>query len=55
MVSDVNLHPYTAEDELMMVYCPGWASSPVWDWSGVDDDIPLYSPLLVRRCRLTSG
>ena len=34
------------EDELMMVYCPGWASSPVWDWSGVDDDIPLYSPLV---------
>ena len=31
------------EDDLMRVYCPGWASSSVWDWSGMDDDTPLYS------------
>ena len=34
------------EDDLMRVYCPGWASSSVWDWSGMDDDTPLYSKVV---------
>ena len=34
------------EDELMTVYCPQWASSSVWDWSGMDDDTPLYSSVV---------
>jgi preprotein translocase subunit SecA len=34
------------EDELMAIYCPGWASSSVWDWSGMDEDMPLYSSVV---------
>ena len=34
------------EDDLMRVYCPGWASASVWDWSGMDDDTPLYSKVV---------
>ena len=37
------------EDELMAVYCPGWASSSVWDWSGMDDDTPLFSAVVDKQ------
>ena len=37
------------EDELMAVYCPGWASSSVWDWSGMDDDTPLFSDVVDKQ------
>ena len=37
------------EDELMAIYCPGWASSSVWDWSGMEDDVPLYSKVVDRQ------
>lgn len=37
------------EDELMAVYCPGWASSSVWDWSGMDDETPLYSSVVDKQ------
>lgn len=37
------------EDDLMAVYCPGWASTSVWDWSGLDDETPLYSSVVDRQ------
>ena len=33
----------------MAVYCPGWASSSVWDWSGMDDDTPLFSDVVDKQ------
>ena len=33
----------------MAVYCPGWASSSVWDWSGMDDETPLYSSVVDKQ------